>query len=282
MDVVLGADNRFAAAYTNNNQTILLNTMISEFVIIDNPLGEGESVEGLVLMENLLVIYGALTWCTYTTTGKLLETKKLPFYKDGSYPILTMFLSTLTQSVAATANVALARRGAQADKGDKPGLEYFVIRWSGDLDNTKMVLETLSEKNWAQKGLYTLECHGGLVLNAKKNKVWTCPDTQSNNVAMFALKNKCWVKQKEYCDNSHALIQLALSGDEGYLIGTFTDGFQLWKATGADQGETLVTLKLPNNVRNVPIKMNKSNGCVLSAGNNYAVSGVRKVLYLFI
>ncbi len=30
-------DNRFVAAYTNNNQTVLLNTLISEFVVIDNP-----------------------------------------------------------------------------------------------------------------------------------------------------------------------------------------------------------------------------------------------------
>jgi hypothetical protein len=35
----LSPDNKFAAAYTNNNQTILLNTLISEFFIIDNPLG---------------------------------------------------------------------------------------------------------------------------------------------------------------------------------------------------------------------------------------------------
>ncbi len=36
----LSPDNKFAAAYTNNNQTILLNTLISEFFIIDNPLGK--------------------------------------------------------------------------------------------------------------------------------------------------------------------------------------------------------------------------------------------------
>ncbi len=38
----LSPDNKFAAAYTNNNQTILLNTLISEFFIIDNPLGRSK------------------------------------------------------------------------------------------------------------------------------------------------------------------------------------------------------------------------------------------------
>ena len=37
----LSPDNKFAAAWTNNNQTILLNTLISEFFIIDSPLKEG-------------------------------------------------------------------------------------------------------------------------------------------------------------------------------------------------------------------------------------------------
>ena len=36
---------RFVAAYTNNNQTILLNTLISEFVVIDNPF-DGDDKEG--------------------------------------------------------------------------------------------------------------------------------------------------------------------------------------------------------------------------------------------
>lgn len=37
VDLELSQDNKFAAAFTNNNQTIILNTLVSEFVIIDNP-----------------------------------------------------------------------------------------------------------------------------------------------------------------------------------------------------------------------------------------------------
>ena len=42
----LSPDNKFAAAWTNNNQTILLNTLISEFFIIDSPLKGNETVQG--------------------------------------------------------------------------------------------------------------------------------------------------------------------------------------------------------------------------------------------
>jgi hypothetical protein len=47
MDVEISPDNRFVAAYTNNNQSILLNTLVSELVVIDSPLETTETVQGL-------------------------------------------------------------------------------------------------------------------------------------------------------------------------------------------------------------------------------------------
>ena len=47
MDLQISPENKFAAAYTNNNQTILLNTLVSEFIIIDSPLEEDETVQGI-------------------------------------------------------------------------------------------------------------------------------------------------------------------------------------------------------------------------------------------
>ena len=40
VDLELSQDNKFAAAYTNNNEIILLNTLVSEFVKIANPFKE--------------------------------------------------------------------------------------------------------------------------------------------------------------------------------------------------------------------------------------------------
>lgn len=48
--LILSPDNKCAAAYTNNNQSVLLNMLSSEFVIIDNPFNEGEPVTGVFLL----------------------------------------------------------------------------------------------------------------------------------------------------------------------------------------------------------------------------------------
>ena len=45
MGLELSPDNKFAAAYTNNNQIVLLNTLISEFVVIENFLSSMETVQ---------------------------------------------------------------------------------------------------------------------------------------------------------------------------------------------------------------------------------------------
>lgn len=48
--LILSPDNKWAAAYSNNNQTVLLNMLSSEFVIIDNPFNPGDSVTGVFLL----------------------------------------------------------------------------------------------------------------------------------------------------------------------------------------------------------------------------------------
>lgn len=48
--LILSPDNKWAAAYSNNNQTVLLNMLSSEFIIIDNPFGVNENVSGVFLL----------------------------------------------------------------------------------------------------------------------------------------------------------------------------------------------------------------------------------------
>ena len=106
--------------------------------------------------------------------------------------------------------------------------------------------------------------------------LWTCPDRESNDVSSFSLHHGKWIEKKQYAGNRFTLIQLSLSSDETYLIGTFTEGFQLWKMS-EDEIPLVTTLKLPPLVRNVSVKMNKSNRCLLSKNNVWAIAGVRKV-----
>ena len=90
MDLQISPDNRFVAAYTNNNQTILLNTLVSEFVVIDSPLETNENVQGLCILDTTLVIYGQSTWVTFDMSGKQQEKRKV--FRDD--PILTIIMET--------------------------------------------------------------------------------------------------------------------------------------------------------------------------------------------
>lgn len=67
--LVLSPDNKWAAAYTNNNQTILLNMLSSEFVTIDNPLAADEQVRGVYLLNRQLFVYGTNTWVQFDMRG---------------------------------------------------------------------------------------------------------------------------------------------------------------------------------------------------------------------
>merc|ERR1712226_1667176 len=104
-----------------------------------------------------------------------------------------------------------------------------------------------------------------------------------NNVGSYQYKSGCWINSKMYADNLHPLLQLGLSSDEKFLIGTIMTGFQLWRTTTCESGDegSITTLKLPSGIRNISTKMNKSNSCVLSKENKYAVAGIRKELYIW-
>lgn len=70
--LVLSPDNKWAAAYTNNNQTVLLNMLSSEFVIIENPFDETDHVTGLYLLNQSLFIHTKLKWARFDMRGNLI------------------------------------------------------------------------------------------------------------------------------------------------------------------------------------------------------------------
>ena len=61
MGLEISPDNRYIAAYTNNDQTILLNNLTSDFKIINNPFQESgtlaynDTIQGLILLDILAV-----------------------------------------------------------------------------------------------------------------------------------------------------------------------------------------------------------------------------------
>ena len=99
---------------------------------------------------------------------------------------------------------------------------------------------------------------------------------------MYVFRNNYWYKEKDYPKNPHPLIQLSLSQDESFVIGTLRTGFLLWNIAAVNERDTQCTsLLLPPGIRNVATKMNKAMPCVLSDQQKYAVTGIRKELYIW-
>ena len=116
LDLQISPDNKFVAAHTNNNQTVLLNTLVSEFIVIDSPLEDNETVQGICMLDTNLVIYGQTTWVYFDMSGKQQEKKKIS-RKD---PILVIVAETKTN--------------------------FSVIHWSGDMKDPTMAVETYKVK----------------------------------------------------------------------------------------------------------------------------------------
>ena len=84
----LSSDDKYAAAYTNNNQIILLNTLISEFNIIENPFKKPDkdkkdgAILGLRLLNNRLIVIGSRGWAVLDMTGSLVSVVTVPGHGD--------------------------------------------------------------------------------------------------------------------------------------------------------------------------------------------------------
>ena len=104
------------AAHTNNNQTVLLNTLVSDFIVIDSPLENNESVQGICMLDTNLVIYGQTTWVYFDMSGKQQEKKTI----SRNDPILVIVMETRSN--------------------------FSVVHWSGDMKNPAMAIETYKVK----------------------------------------------------------------------------------------------------------------------------------------
>ena len=251
MDLQISSDSRFVAAYTNNNQTILLNTLVSEYIIIDNPFDMGEEVQGLCLLDDHLIIYSQNAWGLYTTSGTQKKMENL-----GLFIIMNMVFKSLN--------------------------DYSLICWSGDVSDPKMTLSTT--KNGTESPCI-VNFHSAFVLNPEQTKFWACNNPLTYDVALFEFKDIGWKKIKDFAESKQILLQISLSNDQKYLIGTYHGGFHIWsnyeKSGAYDDSPKHLNLRLPTAVRNVLLKINKSNACVLSANNQYAISGIRKEMYIW-
>ncbi|XP_023701873.1 NACHT and WD repeat domain-containing protein 2 isoform X2 [Cryptotermes secundus] len=253
--LVLSPDNRFAAAYTSNNQIVLLNTLTSEHNILDNPLPQQEPVTGVYLLNTHLFVYGPGHWCRFNMRGQLEETCASP--EDPSRgSLLTMEFTALDR--------------------------YRMLFWNGSLENPSLVLHT------ANPTLEPFCFHSAMAMTQDKSSIYCCKGEGHYGVSLYRAdpESSQWILQRELPradkDELEVLLQLKLDRDETTLLGTSGNGFVVWElADGGRHPNRAVVLRLPHGVRNISTRALCSNSCMVSAARDYVVAGVRKNLYVW-
>ncbi|CAH1405153.1 unnamed protein product [Nezara viridula] len=249
----LSPDNRYAAAFTNNNQSVLLNTLSSEYVVIDNPLPEGEEVAGLFLLNQHFFIHGSSNWCRFDMRGELIA-KYTSMENPTEWPVFSMEYKTLE--------------------------DYLFLFWSGNLDDPRLLLNTKRPYG----DLSPLQFHSAMVLNKDWNTIYCCTQPGSYQVSKFTAGDGSTSWQLEthfvspYDEVNEILLQLKLDKEEKTLLGTSYNGFIIWDLENNSDSKML---KLPHGIRNISTRVLSSNSFMISASGDFAVAGVRKNLYVW-
>ncbi|KAJ9592434.1 hypothetical protein L9F63_015850, partial [Diploptera punctata] len=253
--LVLSPDNRFVAAYTNNNQTVLLNTLTSEYNVMENPLPDEQPIRGVFLLNAHLFVYGPASWCRFNMRGQLDKTFSSP-YDPEEWTILSMEFCT-------------------ADS-------YRILLWRGSLEDSRLILHNVNPT------LEPFHFHSAMVQTENRMLMYCCTGEGHYGVTQYKADPESgnWSLQRHLPrmenDDIEILLQLKLDREETTLLGTTGNSFVVWEfGEQARHPDKAITLPLPHGVRNISTRMLCSNSCMVSAARDYVVAGVRKNLYVW-
>jgi NACHT domain- and WD repeat-containing protein len=261
--LVLSGDNKWAGAYTNNNQCVLLNMLSSEFTIINNPFEESDNISGVYLLNQAFFIYSKLKWAQYDMRGQLQETHEFTDINGAEWELLLMEFLNFN--------------------------ELFAVFWSGSISETRLRMHTQKEGVNTDPVMF----HSAYVMNKERNIMFCCKTEENFQVfeLTFTVNDEVgeaeWQVTRELPryenDEKEMLLQLKLDQIDRFLIGTTGNGFVLWDSdteSPLHEGEAIY-LPLPHGVRNISTKMMQSNSIMMSLKMDYAIAGVRKDLYVW-
>ncbi|ALC45346.1 CG10185 [Drosophila busckii] len=267
--LVLSPDNKWAAAYSNNNQTVLLNMLSSEFVVINSPFEESDGpVNGLHLLNQNLFIICKLRWAQFDMRGNLIEIFEVPG-ENANWEVLTMEFFSPT--------------------------DYNAVFWSGSINDMRLRLDSCRSASYSN----SVNFFSALVMNKARTCAYGCANEENFEVSLYEFivqqesGELSWQLVKTLPrfenDDKEMLLQLRLDQQhERMLLGTAGKGFVIWdfgstepEHERAPLSEGAMYLPLPHGVRNITTRIMQSNSIMVSSKLDYAVAGVRKNLYVW-
>ena len=72
--------------------------------------------------------------------------------------------------------------------------DFSIIHWSGDINKPGMAVETYKDAKIGQ----VLEFNYAIALNYNQSLCWVCPQPDCHDISMFAFRNGCWWREKDY------------------------------------------------------------------------------------
>ena len=236
-------NNKYVAAFTNNNQLVILDTISNQYKTGANPLGEDENIQGLVMLEDSLIVYGHITWVVLDVQLNLLST----------YTELEIDNSIYIMKIVARSTK-----------------HYNIIKWQeGDTSRLKLVTKFYDKE-------FTLRFHSAFSFNENLSLFFACQDAPTVRICMYDLSKKGWEMVRSSSVPEHPLM-LSLISNNSFLVSTFTTGFRLVSASGRIEK----VLLLPRGTKNILLSAQKSSPCLLSSDESLAVTGLRRDLYIW-
>lgn len=169
---------------------------------------------------------------------------------------------------------------------------HHIISWSGQINDTRLRLDTHHNGVHAAVQLF----HSALAYEDDHIAYCCCTAADDYQVSrlQFEPDAMAWrvaAQLPRYsADPEESLLQLKFDKPNNILLGTTGKGFAIWHlASGKSDDDNdnhqpsprVDYLALPHGVRNITTKMMVSNSVMYSAAMNFAVSGVRKSLYVW-
>lgn len=260
--LVLSNDNKWAGAYTNNNQCVLLNMLSSEFSIINNPFDESDNIHGVFLLNNAFFLYSKLKWALYDMRGQFQESHEISDVNGNEWELLDMDFVNFK--------------------------EFYAVFWSGTIGETRL-------KFYTQKDGLIIDCvpcHSAVEMNESKSQIYCCKNEENCQVSKLKFVETgdgegewqlMWELPRYENDDKEMILQLKLDQEDRFLMATTGNGFVIWDfdAENPIKVDEAIYLPLPHGVRNISTKMMQSNSIMISSKMDYAIAGVRKNLYVW-